>query len=307
MAKLDFSKAASATLGSKRLQNAAEASAKQTVVEIPVSKLKESPLNKDMPMFDLEKLAESIKQHGQQEALLVYRKGEEYEIYAGHRRFRAMRDILGAKKCQCIIKKYPESEEERFLDHFVNNAERRENNFRFWIAEIEAAKATIKHSGFSGSKAETEEKVAELLENKISIPQIRRYEGLRNMVPEFLELGDMGYAASVLYSAVRLSPENQKALAKIIKRETEKNGGEPISREAFAGFLNTMRVEEAKEPVKEEKKVRDYSTRLETLESRFLKAVGRPKTEKDKKAAIESIRRFRLMLDELETTISGER
>jgi len=305
MAKLDFSKSPSASVGARRLQNTAESTPKQSVVEIPVGKLTESPLNEGMPMGNLEALAESIREHGQQEALQVYRRGSTYEIFAGHRRFHAMKDILKQAACKCIVHKYPEDEKTRFADHFVNNAERRENNIGFWITEIEAAKSVLEHEGFEGGKTELTDAVCGLLENKISPAQVHRLEGIAGMIPEMRELGEAGYAASVIYSAVRLDESQQRELAALVRAEMEKQDGEPVSREVFAALLNRVRSETKKDAVKEPaKRERGYAIRLQTLESRFKAAFGQPKKESDKEAAMESIRSFRKTLDELEAKLA---
>lgn len=307
MAKLDFSNSPSASVGARRLQNTAESTPKQSVVEIPVSKLLESPLNEGMPMGDIETLAESIRVHGQQEAMHVYRRGSEYEIFAGHRRFHAMRDILGMQACKCIVHKYPEDERTRFADHFINNAERRENSFGFWSAEIEAAKDLLQHEGFEGNKTQLTEAVCSLLENKISPAQVHRLEGIAGMEPEMKALCEAGYAPSVVYAAVKLSPDQQRSLANKVKQEMEKTG-DLISRETFAQLINAMRstdIDQGRAEPEKPKRERGYFVRLQTLESRFRTAVGKPKSEKDREAAIQSIQSFRKTLDELEASLRG--
>lgn len=301
MAKLDLSNLATGLSAKERMRQAASTGAKGTVTEIPVSKLKESPLNAGMPMEDLEALADSIRERGQQEPLLVYRMQDgTFEIYAGHRRFRAMKDILHKPTCRCIAKEYPADERERFADHFTNNAERRENNFRFWIAEIRSAENVLRNGGFTDSKAELMEEVCRMLGNKISVPQARRYEAVGNMTPEILALGDAGYAVSVLYSAVSLSGKQQKLLAETVFHSMEANNGELISREEFARAVNRIRstVEIKEEDAQKEKPVRNYFTRTQNYVSRFGKTFGVPRSEKDRLAGLENVRQLHAMCEE---------
>ena len=70
--------------------------------------------NKSQPrkVFDedtLQELADSIKQYGIIQPLVVQKKGELYEIIAGERRWRAAR-MAGLKKIPVIIREYTEQE-----------------------------------------------------------------------------------------------------------------------------------------------------------------------------------------------------
>lgn len=70
--------------------------------------------NKDQPrkIFDedtLQELADSIKQYGIIQPLIVQKKGELYEIIAGERRWRAAR-MAGLKKIPVIVREYTEQE-----------------------------------------------------------------------------------------------------------------------------------------------------------------------------------------------------
>ena len=95
---LDFGKTASAKTAKQRMKQAIEANVYGKILELPASKLHESPLNALMPTEEIEELAGSIDEYGLQEPLLVYSLPEgEYEIYAGHRRFLAMRELKKEK------------------------------------------------------------------------------------------------------------------------------------------------------------------------------------------------------------------
>lgn len=93
----------------------------EKVVEKVVEKKVESKLritelepNRDQPrkMFDedaLQDLAESIKQHGVLQPILVQKREKYYEIIAGERRWRAAK-IAGLKEVPVIIKDFTEQE-----------------------------------------------------------------------------------------------------------------------------------------------------------------------------------------------------
>lgn len=296
---LDFGKTSNAQTAKQKMQLFANTNTKDRIVDIPVEKLHESPLNRNMPTDNLDELAASIKDNGLQEALLVYNLPDgTYEIYAGHRRFRAGRDLIGMKSFPCVVKKYPKDAKVRFQDHFVNNAERRENNFRYWVAEITEARKLLEESGFSGSKQSENDEIAELLNGKVSPAQIYRYEAVAKMVPEMAKLGDVGYAVSTLYAAVRLSPAEQKHVAETVMAKTDVENGLLITQKEFASIVERERGREKKpEP---EKTVRNYESKLINLEGKVTKLIGAPKTEEDKKLALSSIIRIRSILDEME-------
>ena len=72
----------------------------ESPLELPIDRIKPSPWQ-PRQHFDAEKLRElaaSIGNHGLIQPLVVRRKGGHYELIAGERRFRAVRDILGWKK-----------------------------------------------------------------------------------------------------------------------------------------------------------------------------------------------------------------
>ena len=84
---------------------------KEYDVEIDIRKI-EPNRNQPRKQFDedaIEELAESIKQFGVIQPLIVKKKGDYYEIIAGERRWRASKKA-GLKKVPVIIKNYDEKE-----------------------------------------------------------------------------------------------------------------------------------------------------------------------------------------------------
>ena len=72
--------------------------------EIPLDQIldPESPIRDDLGPETLVDLAKSIKQIGIIEPLIVRRKGEQYEVIAGHRRLKAA-ELIGESFAPCII------------------------------------------------------------------------------------------------------------------------------------------------------------------------------------------------------------
>ena len=296
---LDFDKKPSTMSAKQRMLQAAQSNVKDKVVDIPIDKLRESPLNKNMPLDNIEELATSIKENGLQEALLVYDRKDEFEIYAGHRRFHAAQ-MLGMKSIPCIVKKYPEDPTVRFKEHFINNAERRENSFSFWLAEIIAARETLESTGFNGTKREQVETISQLLDGKISIAQIYRYEAAEKS-PSLIELGELGYSVYTLYQLNGLPESTIKAFTEKAKAETEMNG--LLSNREFTALLEKIKEnpESPKEEDTEKKKPQTggYESKLMKLETKIGK-MYHPTTDEEKEIARASILRIRALLDQIE-------
>ena len=73
----------------------------------------------------LQELADSIKQHGIIEPLIVQKKGNVYKIIAGERRWRAAR-IAGLKEIPVILKEY--TDQEVFEIALIENIQREDLN-----------------------------------------------------------------------------------------------------------------------------------------------------------------------------------
>lgn len=104
-------------------------------VDAEISSLREIPLDKisadpDQPRrhFDEEKLADlanSIKIHGVLQPIVVIKKGENFEIVAGERRFRASK-IAGLEKIPAIIREL--SDQNRLELSLIENLQRSDLN-----------------------------------------------------------------------------------------------------------------------------------------------------------------------------------
>ena len=106
--------------------NAAEAvniSDTDKVVSIKLTSIErdKSQPRKNFSEDELNELADSIKEHGIFQPLLVRKKEDYFEIVAGERRWRAAK-IAGLKEVPCLVKDY--SEQEKFEIQLIENIQR---------------------------------------------------------------------------------------------------------------------------------------------------------------------------------------
>ena len=97
------------------------------IIEVDISKV-EPDKNQPRKHFDedkLEELADSIKQHGVIDPLLVQDKGDYYEIVGGERRWRASK-IAGLKKVPVYVREY--SDQEKLEISLIENLQREDIN-----------------------------------------------------------------------------------------------------------------------------------------------------------------------------------
>ena len=97
------------------------------ITEIDVEKISPNP-NQPRYTFDeesLKELADSIKEHGVIQPLIVTKKGTEYELIAGERRLRAAK-IAGLKTVPIVIRTY--SEQQKLEVSIIENIQRHDLN-----------------------------------------------------------------------------------------------------------------------------------------------------------------------------------
>ncbi len=112
----------------KNVPSVDDASVKEgSVVNIKITKIErdKSQPRKNFDEDQLNELADSIKEHGIFQPLLVTKKDDYYEIVAGERRWRAAK-IVGLKEVPCIIKDY--SEQEKVEIQLIENIQRESLN-----------------------------------------------------------------------------------------------------------------------------------------------------------------------------------
>ncbi len=107
----------------KTAPSADDISVEGKVVNIKITKVErdKSQPRKDFDEDKLNELADSIKEHGIFQPLLVRKKDDYYEIIAGERRWRAAK-IAGLTEVPCIVNEY--SEQERSMIQLLENLQR---------------------------------------------------------------------------------------------------------------------------------------------------------------------------------------
>lgn len=122
-------------------ENTLENVSRETLVKITQIEPNKGQPRKHFNEDALQELADSIKQHGVIEPLIVQKKGKSYEIIAGERRWRAAR-IAGLKEVPVIVKEY--SEQQIFEIALIENIQREDLNP---IEEAVAYKKLIEEFG----------------------------------------------------------------------------------------------------------------------------------------------------------------
>ena len=107
--------------------NSGDSSSNSGIQEVDINKVepdKNQP-RKNFDEDDLESLADSIKQYGVIDPLLVQDKGDYYEIVGGERRWRASKKA-GLKKVPGIVREF--TDEEKVLIALIENTQRTDLN-----------------------------------------------------------------------------------------------------------------------------------------------------------------------------------
>jgi ParB family chromosome partitioning protein len=214
--------------------------------------------NKNQPRKEfneetIDELAESIKQYGVIQPLIVQKKGRYYELIAGERRWRAARKA-GLKEVPVILKDF--SEQETMEVSLIENIQRQDLNP---VEEAEAYQQLI--DDYHLTQEEVASKVGK---SRAAVANSLRLLKLTPEVREMLIAGkiSMGHARALLALE---DPDYQKAAAEqvVLKQLSV--------RETEALVKNIMNP-----PVKKKKPVQDEQTALayRDLENRMQKRLG---------------------------------
>ena len=208
--------------------------------------------NKAQPrkMFNedrLNELAESIKQHGIVEPLIVVKKDDYYEIVAGERRFRAAM-IAGLTEVPVVIKDY--STEQIVEIALIENIQREDLNP---IEEAKAYKQLIDE--FSLKQDEVADKVSKsrtAITNALRL--LKLDERVQNMVIEecissghartllAIENKEEQYDIACMVFDLKLSVrETEKLIKKLNNKETPKKKIELDNKDIYADFEEKLK------------------------------------------------------------------
>lgn len=268
----------------------ANVSDKSAIQQLPYTQLIENKLNEEMSIRDISTLKDSIADIGLQQPLVVTRDGEDrYRILSGHRRYRALRELLEEGRIAynlfpCVVKEFDRIElpisdvaKEKYAIA-TTNIENRDQTFsdriallRMMIDVYDELKAVRSEETINGRRAFLAKRL------KLSGTQIQDLLFIdKNIVPEVRELLDDGQIT--LATALELAhlPAEQQLVA-LQKAREEKGTLKTIARQDAA---------EAKEAVKaqiEEKRAESAAisrTALETTAWRLTQIAEKMEFEK---------------------------
>jgi len=202
----------------------------------------------------LQELADSIKQYGIIEPIVVQKRDNYYEIIAGERRWRAAR-LAGLKEVPVVIKEY--SEDEIFTIALIENIQREDLNP---IEEAVAYQKLIQELNLK--QDEVAEKVSK---SRTAITNSMRLLKLDQRIQQMLidEMITEGHGRALLPIT---DPEEQFRMAETVfdnkwsVRETEKQ---------VKKFL-----EEKDAPVKQEEETKNVSFVYKSLEEKLKRTLG---------------------------------
>ena len=231
----------------------------------------------------LHELADSIKQYGIIEPIVVQKREDHYEIIAGERRWRAAR-IAGLKEVPVVVKEY--SEDEVFTIALIENIQREDLNP---IEEAVAYQKLIQEL-----KLKQDEVAEKVSKSRTAITNSMRLLKLDQRVQQMLidEMISEGHGRALLPIT---DPEEQFNLAmkvfdeKLSVRETEKM------------IKKLQKVKNA--PVKEEEEVKDVSFIYKNLEEKLKRTLGTKVEIKNKANNTGKIEIEYYSMDELERIV----
>lgn len=192
---------------------------------------------KEFPVAELEQLADSIKQSGVLQPILVRRMGDgEYELIAGERRFRAAKQA-GLANIPAIVRNSTDDQSAHFS--LVENIQRQDLN------PMEEARA---YSRLMSEFQLTQEEVGERVgKDRSTIANISRLMSLPKTVQDFVESG-------------RLSLGHAKVLLGLSNAQTQVKIGDQIIKENLSvRQTEQLLLNRIKRRVRKTQIVKDYA------------------------------------------------
>lgn len=282
------------------------------IVEIPIDKILPNPFNADIPMDDIDDLAQSIKENGLLHEITVYDMSNgTYQILSGHRRLEALKKN-GATAIPCRVRPYENDEYKRFQQHFDANAQTRDKDVRFKIAEFNHAMSFYKNSDMT--EDEKMDHVSALLSKNrtgYSKAQLYRLKAVTTLDPSVLTLDKYGISVYSMSRAAKLSKEAQKELVERAKelylQKQMKSEDQPdtalqeqnITRNEFASLILQVSKDIDNKQADTPKPIpRSFQTRLREAQGKYLGWFDKVKTPEDKDIALTEIDAFEKELEE---------
>ena len=238
---------------------------------IKIEKIKPSSKN-DYPMEIIDKLKESIKEHGISHNLQVARiekdeDGKEYEILSGEQRYRAIKSLIEegypiyTNGIPCKVESQATNEIDREIMLIEANEINRADD------PVRTRKMTKRleelYKEKNMKKGEITQKISDVL--NIGERQVQRYRTANNnLIQELLDaLDESKISLEMATSLASLDEESQKCIASMLSKVSK------ISKDELAAMQENMKVTEdvAKKQIKElEEQARNQELRYKQLE-----------------------------------------
>lgn len=222
------------------------------IVNIDISLIKP---NKNQPRkeFDkqsLEELKHSIKSYGVIQPIIVRKKGAEYEIVAGERRWHATKGA-GLEKIPCIIKEVGEVEATKLA--LIENIQREDLNS---IEEAKAFDDLMKNYGY------TQEEVAKVIgKSRSYIANTIRLLNLEDEVKDYVVEGKLSSGHGRALLAIEDEESQIKVAEKIINNKLNVRDTEKL-------------VKNSSKPVKKKKVYKEEDPFLVEIEEKLMNILG---------------------------------
>ena len=244
----------------RRRKSSSEASDQGVMISVNEIEPNRNQPRKTFDDASLQELAESIKQFGIIQPIVVKKKDEYYEIIAGERRWRAAK-IAGLLEVPVIVKEYKENEIVEIS--LIENIQRENLNP---IEEAQAYKTLMEE--FELKQEEVAQKVSK---SRSTITNSLRLLKLTKEVQEMLveEKISMGHARALLAIA---DPDIQISVAKKVYEEA-------LSVRDIEKLVKDM----AKPAKKEEKEPNEYQYLYRDIEENLKQILGNKVTIKNRK------------------------
>ncbi|MBR5280291.1 MAG: ParB/RepB/Spo0J family partition protein [Clostridia bacterium] len=239
--------------------NATPVETGNSVIEIDINQI-EPGMGQPRKVFDQEKiqaLADSIKEHGIIQPIVVKKEGLVYRIIAGERRWRAAR-VAGLKKVPVIER---EATNQQIVEMaLIENIQREDLN------PIEEANA---YARLIQEYKMTQEKLSSIVgKSRSNIANMLRLLNFSEPVQEMLSTGEItiGQARPIL----ALSEENHASVAQIIVDK----GMNARQAEAYVKKIVEASKKGATEPTEDPEKEIFYQREIEYMQQRLRTALG---------------------------------
>ena len=239
-----------------------ETADEEEIKELPISKLRVNPYQprKTFNEEALRELAESIKEHGVIQPIIVKKSIKDYEIVAGERRYRASK-LAGKETIPCIVRNFTD---EQMMEIAVLENLQREN-----LNSIEEAMA---YESLMKNLSLTQEQVA------------KRVGKSRSYITNILGLLTLPEPVKELVRQGKITQSHARTLSKLESKEKIVELADKIVNQN----LNVREIEEEtkKETKKEEQHTKPRNKEYELLERELESYLGTKVKVKQKKLEI---------------------